>query len=125
MSIRESVSLLAYSPLAFGVLSGKYLNNQHPENARLTKFAQFSRYNSEQCTKATMLYNDIAKKNNMTLAQLSLAFVNQQPFVGSTIIGATNLEQLKENMSSVDFILNDETLKELNQVNELYTYPAP
>jgi aryl-alcohol dehydrogenase-like predicted oxidoreductase len=125
MSMRENVSLLAYSPLAFGVLSGKYLNNEKPEDARLTKFTQFSRYNSEQCAKATSLYAEIAKKNEMTLAQLSLAFINQQPFVGSTIIGATNLEQLKENMSSTNVTLTTEIIKELNSVNELYTYPAP
>ncbi len=125
MCMHENVGLLAYSPLAFGVLSGKYLNNQQPENARLTKFAQFSRYNSEKCAKATALYAELAKKNNLTLAQLSLAFINQQPFVSSTIIGATTLEQLKENLSSVTVVLHDETIKELNEINEIYTYPAP
>jgi aryl-alcohol dehydrogenase-like predicted oxidoreductase len=125
ISLRENVSLLAYSPLAFGVLSGKYLNNKLPENARLTKFSQFSRYNSDKCAKATALYAEVAQKNNMTLAQLSLAFINQQPFVGSTIIGATNIEQLKENLASVDVILNEGIIKDLDEINNLYTYPAP
>ena len=125
ISMREKVSLLAYSPLAFGVLSGKYLNNQKPEEARLTKFAQFSRYNNEQCAKAAAMYAEVAAKNDLTLAQLSLAFINQQAFVGSTIIGATNIDQLKENMSSADVVLNDEIIKELNEINAVYTYPAP
>lgn len=125
MSIREKVSLLAYSPLAFGVLSGKYLNEQKPAIARLTKFAQFSRYNNEQCAKATTLYAEVAKKNDLTLAQLALAFIRQQAFVGSTIIGATNLDQLKENMSSTTVTLSEETINELNEINAVYTYPAP
>ena len=125
MSIRESVSLLAYSPLAFGVLSGKYLNNQHPENGRLTKFAKFSRYNNKNCAEATAMYAQVAKKHNMSLAQLSLAFVNQQPFVGSTIIGGTNIKQLRENISSVDIVLDEGIITELNKINDIYTYPAP
>ena len=125
MGMRENVSLLAYSPLAFGVLSGKYLNNTHPEDGRLTKYPQFSRYNNEQCSKAAALYDEIAKKNNMSLTQLSLAFVNQRPFVGSTIIGATNLEQLKENISSTNIILTDEISAEINNINDTYIYPAP
>lgn len=125
MGIREEVSLLAYSPLAFGVLSGKYLDNQHPKNSRLEKYPQFSRYNSRECASATALYLEVAKKYDVTLAQLALSFVNQQPFVGANIIGATNMSQLKENISSIDVTLDKEIIDELNKINQSHTYPAP
>ncbi|MEL0455015.1 NADP(H)-dependent aldo-keto reductase [Flavobacteriaceae bacterium SZ-1-7] len=124
ISIREELGLLAYSPLAFGVLSGKYIKGIAADNSRLNLFPRFSRYSSEQCTEATKRYLRIAEKHNMTLAQMSLAFVNQQPFVTSNIIGATTLEQLKENIDSINITLSDEVLKEIEGVHAEIPNPA-
>lgn len=124
-SQREAVGLLAYSPLAFGVLTGKYLNNQKPENARLTLFTRFSRYNSAQATAATQAYADLAREAGLSLTQLALAFVNQQPFVISNLIGATTMAQLQENIASVDVLLSAEVLKKIEEIHQVYTYPCP
>ncbi|MEM8521176.1 aldo/keto reductase [Flavobacterium sp. PL12] len=123
--MREKVGLLAYSPLAFGVLSGKFLTGESHPNARIKLFPQYTRYNSEQCTQATMLYNEIAKKNGLTLTELSLAFVEQQPFVTSTIIGATTLKQLKENIDTIKVSLSEDILAEINKVQAIIPDPAP
>ena len=123
--IRENVGLLAYSPMAFGVLSGKFLTGENHPNARIKLFPQFARYNSAQCTEATRLYNEIAKKNDLTLTELSLAFVTQQPFVSSTIIGASTMEQLKENIASINVTLSDEILAAINEVQTIIPDPAP
>jgi len=123
--LRENVGLLAYSPLAFGVLSGKFLTGENHPNARLTLFPQFSRYSSAPCAEATRLYQDIAYKNGLTLTQLALAFVNQQFFVTSTIIGATNLIQLEENINSIHTTLSDDILKEIEKVQSRIPDPAP
>ncbi|WP_417334878.1 aldo/keto reductase [Halobacteriovorax marinus] len=122
---REDVGLLAYSPLGFGVLSGKYLNGNFPENARITKWPHYSRYSSPEAVKATQMYLDIAKSLDISLATLSLAFVNSRPFLASNIIGATNLEQLKENIDSIHFEMNDEILDKINQVHKIHSNPAP
>jgi aryl-alcohol dehydrogenase-like predicted oxidoreductase len=123
--IRENVGLLAYSPLAFGVLSGKFLNGFEHPNARIRLFPQFSRYNSAECTEATKLYSEIAKKHGLSLAQMALAFVNQQSFVTSNIIGATTLGQLKENIGSIDVVLSDEIIAEIDAVHAVVPDPAP
>ncbi len=125
ISMREKVGLLAYSPMAFGMLSGKYLDGKTPENSRLTLFPVFSRYNSDQSLFLTQKYSDLAKKLNISLAQLSLAFVTQQPFVTSNIIGATTMEQLKENISSIHVELSKETLQIIDVIQELQPNPAP
>ena len=122
---RENVGLLAYSPLAFGVLSGKYLTGEPHPNARLNLFPNFTRYNSENTRKASAKYNEIAQKYNLTLAQMALAFVRQQGFVLSTIIGATNLEQLAENINSIHVTLSEEILAEIQIVQVLIPDPAP
>ena len=121
----ENVGYLAYSPLAFGVLSGKYLNQQKPVNARVTLFPNYNRYSSDTSLKATQAYNEIAQKHGLSLVQLSLAFVNQQTFVTSNIIGATSLEQLSENIESINIILSEEILKEINEVHQEMPNPAP
>lgn len=123
--IRENVGLLAYSPLAFGVLSGKYLSGEKLPNARIELFPQFARYNSQKCAEATQLYQEIAYKNGLTLAQMALAFVTQQAFLTSTIIGATTMEQLKENIASIDLVLSDEIIAEINAVQDIIPDPAP
>lgn len=123
--MRENVGLLAYSPMAFGVLSGKFLSGESHPNARLELFPQFSRYNSAQSAEATKLYQEVAAKNGLTLTEMSLAFVTQQAFVNSTIIGATTMEQLKENIATIDVVLSDEILNEINAVQAIIPDPAP
>jgi aryl-alcohol dehydrogenase-like predicted oxidoreductase len=125
VSLRENIGLLAYSPMAFGVLSGKYIKGIEEENARLKLFPRFARYSSEQSTEAAKQYLKIGEDNGMTLAQMSLAFVTQQPFVTSNIIGATNLEQLKENIGSIELTLSQEVLEQINQVHNVIPNPAP
>lgn len=125
VSLRENIGLLAYSPMAFGVLSGKYIEGNAADNARLKLFPRFARYSSEQSTEATKQYLELAKANNLSLAQMSLAFVNQQPFVTSNIIGATNLEQLKENIASIDIELNADILAKINTIHAVIPNPAP
>ena len=123
--MRENVGLLAYSPLAFGVLSGKFLSGASHPKARITLFPQFSRYNSTQCAEATKQYQEIALKNGLSLTQMALAFVNQQPFVTSNIIGATNLEQLEENINSIHVMLTDEIIRDINAIHNTIPDPAP
>jgi aryl-alcohol dehydrogenase-like predicted oxidoreductase len=122
---REQVGLLAYSPLAFGVLTGKYLGGKWPEAARLTLYKRFNRYTHERAEAATQAYNELAKSLGLSLAQLSLAFVNQQSFLTSNIIGATNLEQLSENITSIDVELSNEVFVELDRLHQTHTIPCP
>jgi len=125
VALRENIGLLTYSPMAFGVLSGKYIKGTAGEDARLKLFPRFARYSSEQSTEATRRYLKIAEDNNITLAQMSLAFVNQQPFVTSNIIGASKMEQLKENIDSINVTLSKEILNQINAVHAVIPNPAP
>ncbi|MGM0571743.1 NADP(H)-dependent aldo-keto reductase [Marinobacter sp.] len=122
---REDVGLLAYSPLAFGMLTGKYLDGQRPENSRITLFNRFVRYQGERAEKAIRAYCDLAKDHGLTPAHLALAWVNSRPFVTSNIIGATTMDQLRENIGSVDVALRDETLGALEELHQEFTYPCP
>ncbi len=125
ISHREEVGLLAYSPLGFGMLTGKY-NNSVPKNSRLGLYGDwFTRYSNDKCKKATLSYAKIAEKYNISLTKLALAFVNMQPFVTSNIIGATTMDQLKENIESIDVVLTDEIIEEINAVHEDIPNPAP
>ncbi|WNP35443.1 NADP(H)-dependent aldo-keto reductase [Enterobacter kobei] len=121
----EGVELLAYSCLAFGTLTGKYLNGAKPAGARNTLFSRFTRYSGEQSQKAVAAYVDIAKRHNLDPAQMALAFVRRQPFVASTLLGATTLEQLKTNVESYQLDLSEAVLAEIEAVHRIYTYPAP
>ncbi|MBK5210668.1 MAG: aldo/keto reductase [Flavobacteriaceae bacterium] len=125
VSQRENVGLLAYSPLGFGTLSGKYLDGNLPENTRLKLFPAYSRYTSKQAHILTQKYAELAKELNMSLAHLALAFVNQQSFLTSNIIGATTMQQLKENISSIEVELSDEILNKIDEIQELQPNPAP
>jgi aryl-alcohol dehydrogenase-like predicted oxidoreductase len=125
ISHHEGVELLAYSPLAFGALSGKYLNGTRPDGARCTLFERFSRYFNPQGLAATQAYIDIATKHGLDPAQMALAFINQRPFVASNIIGATNLDQLESNISSLDVTLSHDVLKDLELVGVTYSNPCP
>ncbi len=123
--IRENVGLLAYSPLGFGVLSGKYLNGNMPNDSRLKLFPNLNRFASKQSMKATKMYMEIAIKYGISLTHLSLAFVNSQPFVTSNIIGASKLKQLKENIESVNVELDPEILTEIENIQSIIPNPAP
>ncbi len=126
ISIREKSGLLAYSPLAFGFLSGKYRNNNLPDKSRMKLFGEFfSRYTSTNSLKAIEEYYKIAKKNNLSLTEMSLAFINSRSFLTSNIIGATNMEQLKENIGSVEVNFNKEIIEEINFIHKNNPNPAP
>ena len=122
---RENVGLLAYSPLGFGILTGKYFNGNMPKNSRLDLFPTLKRYSNENSIKAAKLYDEVAKKHNLSLTHLSLSFVNDRPFVTSNIIGATNLEQLKENIESINIKLSEEIISEINSINNKIPNPSP
>lgn len=122
---REQVGLLAYSPLAFGVLSGKYLGGKRPEGARLTLFERFQRYNSKQVEAATQAYAELASKHGLSLTHLALAYVNSRDFLTSNIIGATTMEQLRENIDSTQITLSEDVLKGIEAIHKDFTYPAP
>ena len=125
VSLREKVGLLAYSPLAFGVLSGKYLGGRMPEKSRIKLFPNYSRYSNAQALHLTEKYKEMADRHGLSLTHLSLAFVNQRPFVTSNIIGATTMEQLRENISSIDVELSEEMLSEIDEIQNLQPNPAP
>lgn len=125
-SHRSSVGLLAYSPLAGGSLSGKYLHGNQPENARLTLHKNyFYRYTTDRATAAIEQYVDIAKEHSLKPATMALAYVNRQPFVASSIIGVTTQEQLRENCESIDLNLNDEVIKAIQTVHDNNPNPCP
>ena len=121
----ENVGLLGYSPLAFGVLTGKFLTGESHPKARINLFPQYKRYISDQCTEATKLYQEIVKKHGLTLTQLAMGFVLQQPFLTSAIIGATTMEQLKENIDTIDVTLSKQILAEIDAVQAMIPDPAP
>lgn len=122
--LREKIGYLPYSPLGFGQLTGKYLQDS-PANARVTLFPNYNRYHRPNSFSATQKYNELAKQNGISLTHLALAFIRQQPFVTSTILGATSLEQLKENIASKEVIISNEVLNEINKIHEEIPNPAP
>lgn len=124
-SMRSEIGLLAYSPLGFGTLSGKYLEGKKPENARVTLFPNYSRYSGPGAVEATKAYRDIADRHGLALAQMALAFVNSRPFLTSNIIGATTMEQLQENIESIEVKLESEVLREIEAVHGSLPNPAP
>lgn len=124
-SHREQVGLLAYSPLAFGVLSGKYLDRKKPPGARLTLFDRFTRYSNPESENAVRAYVAIAEQYGLDPAQMALAFVTSRPFVTSNIIGATTLEQLDRNIASTELELSEELLEAIETVHVGQPNPAP
>ncbi|MFZ1873953.1 MAG: NADP(H)-dependent aldo-keto reductase [Chania sp.] len=125
ISQHEGIELLAYSSLAFGTLSGKYLNGAKPAGARNTLFSRFTRYTSAQSQLAVAEYVALAKKHGLDPAQMALAFVRQQPFVASTLLGATTMEQLKSNIDSFEVVLEEDVLRALEEIHTRFTIPAP
>lgn len=121
----DGVGLLAYSPLGMGVLAGKYLNGARPAGARLTLFDRWDRYSKPQAELATVEYVQLAREHGLSPAILAQAFVNQQPFVNSNLIGATRLDQLKENIDSVEVTLSDALLDAIEAIHQRYPNPAP
>jgi aryl-alcohol dehydrogenase-like predicted oxidoreductase len=126
ISHREQVGLLAYSPLAFGVLSGKYLNGARPANARLTLFDRFDRYTkNEYGMQATARYVELAQQHGLDPAQMALAYVNTRSFLTSNIIGATTMTQLQANIASIDIELSEEVLAGIEAIHQQYSNPCP
>ena len=117
---RENVGYLPYSPLGFGTLTGKYLDGTADANSRINQFKQYSRYSNKQALEATEKYYEIAKKHNLSFAQMALAFILQKKFVTAPIIGATSIKQLSENIESIHVSLSKEILKEIEAVS--YTH---
>ena len=122
---RESVDLLAYSPLAFGALSGKYLHGQKPAGARMTLFERFDRYSNDQAVSAIEGYVDLARKHGLDPAQMALAYVNSRPFLTSNIIGATSLEQLESDIESIALQLDEEIIEGIEAIHTLHPNPSP
>jgi aryl-alcohol dehydrogenase-like predicted oxidoreductase len=125
VAIREQCGLLAYSPMAFGALSGKYLDGNRPPDGRLTLFSRFSRYSNEQAVAATADYVAVAHRHGLDPAQMALAFVTSRPFVTSNIIGATTMAQLEQNLGSIDLELSDEVLADIEVVHTRQPNPSP
>ncbi|MFK7948221.1 MAG: aldo/keto reductase [Saprospiraceae bacterium] len=125
IAMREKVGLLAYSPLGFGMLTGKYHKENPPTDGRITMFKNYKRYSSEQSRMATAKYMDIAEKYNMSVTHLALAFINTRLFTTANIIGATKISQLKENIESINIKLSEEALQEIEEVHNTIPNPAP
>jgi aryl-alcohol dehydrogenase-like predicted oxidoreductase len=125
ISTREKVSLLAYSPLGQGYLTGKYLNGARPPGARTTLFERSQRYETPGAERAIERYVGLAREFGLDPAQMALAFVNARPFVTSTIIGATSIEQLKVDIGSIDVAITPELEDRLNAIHLLHTNPCP
>ncbi len=125
VSHRENVGLLAYSPLGFGVLSGKYLNGELPEASRLRLFPDYTRYSNPQAQKATHDYVALARDYGLDPAQMALAFVTSRSFVTSNIIGATSLAQLRSNLDSAELSISDDLLEDIEQIHTRHPNPSP
>ncbi len=126
MCMRESIGYVAYSPLAFGLLSGKYLRKATPSNSRLALFQGYGgRYDKQNVDAAVYAYDCLAQDYGIPTAQLALAFVRSRPFIVSTIIGATRLDQLVQNMASIDVSWDDSIEQAINAIHEKYPNPAP
>jgi len=125
ISHREQLGLLAYSPLAFGTLSGKYLNGAQPADGRLTLYARFSRYTSEVAQLAIAAYVALARQHGLDPAQMALAYLHSRPFITSTIIGATTMPQLQSNLESINLMLDDDVISGIETIHQRYPNPCP
>ena len=122
---REQVGLLAYSPLGFGVLSGKYLDGGGKPNDRLSRFPEYDRYSNKEAVAATREYVSLAREMGLSPSQMALAYVNSRSFLTSNIIGATSIGQLQENITSVDLQLSDDILERIEAIHKRYPIPSP
>ncbi|HEB59465.1 MAG TPA: NADP(H)-dependent aldo-keto reductase [Gammaproteobacteria bacterium] len=125
IALREHCGLLAYSPLGFGVLSGKYLDGQQPEGARLTRWPDYARYSSDEGVAATREYVQLARTHDLDPAQMALAWCHSRPFLTSTLIGATSMEQLASNIASADLVLPPEVIEGIEDIHRRIPNPSP
>jgi aryl-alcohol dehydrogenase-like predicted oxidoreductase len=125
MTIRENVGLLAYSPLAFGVLTGKFLNGARPAESRVVRWSRFARYSGAIAEKTTAAYVEIARRHGLDPAQMALAFVNRQRFLTSNLVGATTMAQLRTNLGSAEVRLSEEVIGEIDRVHQEQPNPCP
>ena len=122
---REQIGLLAYSPLGFGVLSGKYSKGNRPAGSRLVRFDSFTRYSNDEAMAATDAYVALARRYHLDPAQMALAFVHSRPFVTSTLIGATTMAQLQADIASASVRLPPELLAEVDAIHKRFPIPSP
>ena len=125
MSVREKAGLLAYSPLACGYLSGKYRNGKMPKDSRMALFKGWERHLNPLAMKAYDEYFRLAQDFNLTMVQLAQSFVNSRPFVTSNIIGATTMDQLRENVESINIEFTDEMTDRVNEIHNNNPNPSP
>jgi aryl-alcohol dehydrogenase-like predicted oxidoreductase len=125
IALREKVGLLAYSPLAQGYLTGKYQNGALPPGSRKQLYNRLQRYETPNADRAFTAYLDVARRHDLDPAQMAIAFVLSRPFVTAAIIGATTMAQLKNNMAARHLKLNEEIIREIDEINLIYTYPCP
>ncbi len=125
VAIREQCGLLAYSPLGFGMLSGKYLGGHRPPGARLTLFDRFNRYSNPESEQATAEYVALAQRHGLNPAQMALAWVTGRPFTTASIVGATTLQQLETDLGSAELRLTDEVVAEIETIHRRRPNPAP
>ena len=126
ISIRENCGLLAYSPLGFGMLTGKYDSDKKPEKARLTIFGDmFTRYTKPKGISISKKFNSLAESFGISPALMALSYVNSREFLTSNIIGATNLSQLEENIKSINLDLSEEIIENIEKIHNENPYPCP
>ena len=125
ISIREKCGLLVYYPLAAGGLSGKYRNGKMPKDSRMALFKGWERHLNPLAMKAYDKYFELAKDLNLTMVQLAQSFVNSRPFVTSNIIGATTMDQLRENVESINIEFTDEMMERVNEIHNNNPNPSP
>lgn len=126
ISIREQVGLLAYSPLASGILSGKYFDGKMPKGSRMELFGhRYPRYKTMHAEFAAKKYHEVAKKYGLNPCQMAIKFCEIQKFTSAVIIGATTMEQLKVNIDSISLNLTEEVIKDINHVQLIYSNPCP
>ena len=125
ISIREKCGLLVYYPLAAGGLSGKYRNGKMPTDSRMALFKGWERHLKPLAMMAYDKYFKLAKDFNLTMVQLAQSFVNSRPFVTSNIIGATTIDQLKENVESINIEFTDEMMDKVNEIHNNNPNPSP
>ncbi|HEX4976079.1 MAG TPA: aldo/keto reductase [Pseudomonadales bacterium] len=123
ISLHEDCALLAWSPLARGILSGKYLNGARPAGARLTIETRVEHRARPQTDAATRAYIELAKCFDLDVCQMALAYVNSRPFVASTLIGATSMQQLASNIDAIDLKLSEEVLLEIGKIRQDHPMP--
>jgi len=127
VAMREKVDLLAYSPLAGGILSGKYLDGKQPENARFTLpwgASMMAQHHENRDSDIVRKYAELAADNGLTPTQLAIAFVNSRPYLGANIIGATSTEQLAEILTAEDVTLSEDALNTIEELHDALPSPS-